>query len=433
MQQEFIVKKQSSKLLLIISILTSIYMLSGYTGELKNYLSLLSVTIWILVAFATNSQTFIKMFENKIGLILLWYLSAYLLLLLASAGSNSLKYFGVAIVNFWPLLMLLYYIKSGFSKDIKIIIRASLIFWVFICVYSIAFYIDNPSAARLLAADQTYYKDLIFVGGYGLAFGSVMLNSFLLDLLTNHYFKKNTHKIAVLMMIALLSYLVIMTESVITIIVNIIGIVSVLVINSYYNKHIYRALFVGALSILSLSLVLVYHFEIGIWIVSATNSINYDVILSRFNEIGYKVAYGFNSTNSSDLDLRISNTFDSVSLFLKSPLIGQGYKYGFNFIAGKELGIGAHSEWVDMLASIGLLGGIPFLALYYRTFKLERYYSKKRYSSAYFIVLIVLGLLNPFRTLHSQYAYLFLIPGIAYIFSKEVKEVNTLESERYIK
>lgn len=413
-------------IILILSVANIIYIISGFTGEFKNYLSLLMVLAWCFFAFIMKPKAFSRMMNTRVMLIFLWYIIFYFFMVLISSGLiNSIKYTGVGLTSFWPLFLFIYYYKDENYTGMIILIKIASVFWILTSLRSIGFYIENPSAARLLAADANYYGAKLFLGGYGLAFGSAILNTYLFDLIVNRVIRKKSSRFFFGILIAVMCFLIIKTESVITIIVNFLGILLVVFLRILKKKKFSRRILIVFLFLLLFVIFLFQIESIGKWIIHITSTSEYNVILSRFNEIGYKMVYGSNSTNSSDMNQRLGNIVDSFLLFLKSPIIGNGYKYGFIFIKGKELGIGAHCEWIDILAELGIMGGLPFLMLYSEALRLERRMTQKKWSTAYIFIVILLGLLNPFRTQQSQLALFFLVPSIAYV----IKTKSNFESE----
>lgn len=190
------------------------------------------------------------------------------------------------------------------------------------------------------------------------------------------------------------------------------------VIKTGCNKKMFALLTTILMIILSF-----YYMDIALWIIDITSESN-DIVFSRVGEIALKLAYGEAATGTGDLDARLSIIKTAIGSFWNSPIIGNGYQYGYIFDYSTLYGIGNHCEWLDALAAMGIVGGIPYLLIYIFAVLEERKYNNKRSSYAYIIVLFMLGLLNPFRTYQSHLVVFYVIISISYLlYIKELKHV----------
>ena len=79
--------------------------------------------------------------------------------------------------------------------------------------------------------------------------------------------------------------------------------------------------------------------------------------------------------------------------------------------------MGGHSEWADILANYGLLGGPPLILTVFLKLKKTRLSIrdkiKKSYYSYMIILFIVYGFIEPFlRIYHVGFAIFLFVPGI---------------------
>jgi len=155
--------------------------------------------------------------------------------------------------------------------------------------------------------------------------------------------------------------------------------------------------------------------NIGLFIIKQTDKQSTALDI-RISEIGRSMAYG---ENASYMESRRDIPIKSLKVFIKNPFIGIGYITGYNYIEAKILGLGNHGEWADALAMMGILGGVPYLLIYFYSVKNVCNYSKRFASPAWIITLVMMGLFNPFKTFQSHFALFFMINAIGYLVNKE--------------
>jgi hypothetical protein len=426
-----------NKLVMIIAIIFICYSLSGVNSNNYMYISFFMLCTWILVVFLTDNSSFIGVL-NKKKIIAFWFYITFFILtsIFSSTILDTFKNIAAAVILFSPMFILSYYLETKQIDNLYKIVIFTGFFWFFIAIRALQFYKLYPNAARVMASRPEVYGKIAIGGGYGLAYGSVIITVYLFDLLINGVIKKSYYKFLFLITITTLSFLVIQSRSTITILCLFIGliisfvlkIIKVLLPRQTIKSIIFLrriiSLFIFFIFIL---IILIFYKKIGIFIIEKTlNSEN--IILNRIRQIGIALVYnnnGFNDTD--DLFTRFNLLLKSYDTFLDNPIIGSGYKYGYAFELSGEY-IGNHSEWLDVFGRMGLLGGIPFILIFYYSVKIERIQMNKYIPATYVVVLFLLGLFNPFITFQSLFALFFLIPAIAFLIKQKLIKMELIHN-----
>lgn len=417
---------------LSLSVVTAIvficFTLSGSTHKNSMYISLALLIIWIVIAFLSNYTVFMKSLRQKQVVAFCIYLFFIFFTAIFKAGIfYTLKLIGGTLIIFSPLIIFSYYSKLNISK-LQFIYKISLGYFVFLSIRSIQFLINNKNAARYIAANRDAYGEIAVGGGYTLAYAAVILSVYLLDLLLNRKITYRRNRAFKYIIILILIYLVILTKSTLTIIWLFIGITITIIFRDpiKYSKSMGNSrslrrinfkfiLKIFVMVLLSILIVL-SSTKIGLLILNNTNST--DVLSMRFREIGYSLAYGLDS--SEYLVSRLLIPIKSILAFLKNPLIGRGYEYGY--VADQMYYyIGGHGEWADALGNMGILGAIPYFLVYYYSIKTERRNASNKIPSNYILIAILLGLFNPLKSFQAIFILMLVIPTITEMQMKKYR------------
>lgn len=224
-------------------------------------------------------------------------------------------------------------------------------------------------------------------------------------------------------MLAILVIVVIETRSTITVLGLIFGLLTSLIISFLGNKKgririNYRFIFASSVLLIAIIIIFMNINHIGHLIIEQTAGSN-NALYRRLYEVGIELAYlGHEDGGSNYLWSRLSRLSDSFELFISSPFIGNGYKYGYDFFSSKLLGIGNHSEWLDIMAVYGLIGGLPFLLIYYFAVKETQKYNNRTTMKTYVFAVIFLGLFNPMKSFQTHLIIFFVIPSSYILFKK---------------
>lgn len=417
-------------LIFLISVVLIGFATSGYNGQNTNYNLFIMFGLWVCTAIIINPRAFFRMFHKKTLIAFSLYILFFILLSIFSPNLfETAKVIGSTLVLFSPVLIYLYFIEIEQYNLFKLLVIISILIWVYFCITAIIFYSKNPSAARMLASNADAFNNLAIGGGYSLAYGSTIFAIYLFDICINKCISSKKLKLLFYIGIIIFSVLVIETLSTITIIGLFLGFSLVIIFKTIgwvkARKDDYKGikieqLIMGLLLCVILTVLLVNTKNIGSILIKETYSKN-DIISLRLQEVGVKLAYGDQNVGTGDFDLRMNIFKDTVSKFFKSPIIGNGYKYGFTFYGGAYEGIGNHEEWIDILAIHGLVGGIPFLLIYIYGAIWEGKYCNKFVSPSWIFTLFFLGIFNPFKSFQSNFIVFFMLPSIGWLLYKKEK------------
>lgn len=395
------------------------FTLSGSTHKNSMYISLALLIIWVATAFLSNYVVFMKSLRQKQVIAFCVYLFFIFFTAIFKAGIfYTLKLIGGTMIIFSPIIIYLYYYNLNKDK-LKLIVKLSLFYFIYLSIKSISFYKVNENAARRIAANEEVYGDIALGGGYALAYGAVLLIVYLTDLLVNKKITHRKNRFLIYGIIIILIYLVILTKSTLTIIWLFIGMIITIIFRDprKFSKSINKSRNLRSISfnyilkifsMLLLSIIVVLSStKIGLLILNNTNGT--DVLSMRFREIGYSLAYGLDS--SEYLISRLLIPIKSILAFLKNPLIGRGYEYGY--VADQMYYyIGGHGEWADALGSLGMLGTMPYFLVYYYSIKAERRIASNKIPSNYILIVILLGLFNPLKSFQAIFILMLVLPTI---------------------
>ena len=385
-------------------------MLTGIKG-IVNYLSFgLLILIFLIYYLGTKKG---KLHLNSAIVCFIMFIVFYIFTSLPNINTNYfLTYTSYYVLAFSPLMLLQSLIDADDEQLIKCTLFFGLVVWFAIAIISTAFYISHPSVTRLIAGGRSEYANSIF-GGYQLAYGSALLLVYLLQFLTDSQLGRKYRIICWIACIVLFVEIY-LTESTLTTFATIIGIIAWVFLDRKDPAKRKRSNLILGTILLAILFSYIYYYvsghlyEISSWLSSHSDA----VINRRLSEILNRVFY---SQASGHYTKRTDTLRNSFSLFIQSPLIGWGYKYGNVFSEGQHYGIGNHSEVLDALARYGLIGGIPFLCTYLFAM---RDYCKKRISLVFTI--FVLMFFNPFLYFQSQIPIFYFIPLMEYLVKKRV-------------
>lgn len=385
--------------------LVALFCVSGYKGIL-NMISAGFVCIIIICILACKH---LRIKKNKaVACILLFMIFYTITSFVDFHVEDFIVYFPYNLMIFSPVFVFL------FLKDnaTKLQMKKALIYALFILggigAITLVTYILNPSIARMAAAYQEQYSGMIF-GGYSFAYGSALLLVYLFANLKNGTIHK--YKWLTIVGIAFLFMIIFLTESSLTTFATIAGIIVTVIVDTkdgaanYSIKKFFKILIL--LGMIFVAYVIVEKNIDGI--MAFINRKSDTLFFYRIGEVLRSVFY---SDTTGHVEKRSGLIGASWKLFCQSPIIGWGYRYGNVFSLGKQFGIGNHSEFLDILAKHGLIGGIPLLGVYY--FGIKEYI--KKYSGL-LVSLIMLMFFNPFMTFTSFFIIFYVIPMFEYQFN----------------
>lgn len=389
------------------------YYISGYSSKAHNYIIIALFTIWVIFAFIEDTKSFSKAVSNDTLLWAILFLFYYFFTSIFFGDlTNTMEYIAKYILLFACVFQFKYYQARKNPREMKFIVVCSLFVWSFFAIKAIVFYITVPSAARTLASDFYAFDNIAIGGGYAIAFGSALLCVYLFERLINRKTSKKSIVLICGVIVLLLFYLLIKTESTLTLIACAVGMVLAIIRRIWRNDGKLSTLnrVILTMALLIVSIIIIFNFqEIGEWIINVTKDGTENTIIRRFNRIGQKMAYSSTgSTYENYVDERFSYIELSWQTFLKNPIFGVGFKSGNIFSELENNGVGMHSAICDILAQHGIVGFIPFLMFFIKALSKEC----KVYYNTYIAVMLFMVAVNPFEYFHAYAAIFMLIPMI---------------------
>ena len=398
-----------------------IYYISGYNGAGHNYIQAILFALWNLTAFwedRASYQRTILCVPNLFlcGFVLFYFFSS----IIVGDFIYTLEYLARYLMLYGCFTQFLYYKNRNKEGEMKAILGTSLLTYLLFSAGAIIFYIQNPSAARILASNRNAFDTIAIGGGYAIAFGAAILLVGLFEMLLDGRFHTTVfRKILCLLTVALLMLLIVKTESTITLIAAIAGLMLAIGNRGAYGKETekrgnYTRKIIGTVLIaLILMLILLNINSIGKWLMDSTFDSIDRVLPRRFYRIGEKLYY-FGSENVTEnyVDTRLNTVKMSWETFLQHPLIGVGYQCGNVFKELSAHGVGTHSMVFDILAQHGIIGSMLLFGFLFTAIKRVHSYIR---CNGYIGALLIMMALNPFSNFHGFFVVLVILPMFGYI------------------
>ena len=377
------------------------------------YIAFFLFVLWIIVAsFKTNIiKYYLLDAKNLILLILCFYF--FVTGLIGGTFLFSIKQVGATLIMYSPILVFDYYKIKKNQKSLPFVITSLIVVWMLCSVFAIYFYTTHPGSAKLYTADSTAFGNVAIGGGMLLGYGAAMLSCICVDML----FSKK-HKISLLIAILLSLFLLFKTESTITLICSLVGIVFSLVGSVFKTKKSVKYLlflfFVVAFAVFFFNIK-----GIGELVVSYGRSLN-STFGNRIVAFGYAMI-GDNSNGSYAFE-RASLILTSLQTFFEHPLFGVAHIHGNGYLGVENYGVGNHSAWLDILANYGIVFGSMHLFIYFKQVLEVSKTKNNIFSIGWIVCLVVMGLFNPIKAWHLNFVLFFLIPSLNIVnFSGERK------------
>lgn len=403
---------------ILIFVLYNIYYISGNNGPAHNYIIIALFMLWNVIAILENSTAYFNAIMNKtIGFLALFLLFYFISSIFVAEFIYTMEYIMVFLTFYGVVIQYNYYYYRNNIRDIQLGVASIFLSFIIFAIKAILFYIDNPSAARILAGNYYAFDMLAIGGGYAIAFGSAILIAFLFEMLINYKYKGSKLQVPVIIAIIILFYLLIQTESTITILSAVIGMVFAIIRKLFNGKKQTRNLVrrvLASLLIIVIAIVVLFNINnIGRQIMHMTSNSMDNVLSRRVYRIAEKMYYlGTDIDSENYVNVRWNTVKESWETFVANPLLGIGYKCGNIFSSLQNNGVGTHSEFADMLAQHGIIGSFGFFAFLISALNRQ---SKKCNCRAFLLTLIMMMLLNPFRYFHGYIVIFFLIPMLDHL------------------
>lgn len=392
------------------------------------YVAFACVLMFICIFLLGRSEIFIK----RKYLYLIWFVIGYSFLGLIYGGPiQIIKNISMVILVLAPFFIFDWTFspvrKNNREQNSKLLIKVMTPVLIYNVIATLYYLFRNPYIARYMANfDSSRGIDrsmgiivdlpIAIGGGYVLIYGIILLPVVLLYLAKNIYSKLLT-KISYITIAAFLLYFVIKSGFATAFILSTAGIIFVIL--SAKNQKIINNILIVSL-IIVVSIVLMNTQLLSDIINIITSVLPQDSIISvRLNEI-VPALYG-TSSNISSFSMRLNGLETTLNAFLENPILGVGYKVGFDYIAVSSF-IGLHTEWIDLLAQYGLFLGLPLLLFIGLSFKdllnIFKGTQMETIIKTVVFMIIVLGFLNPILTTSVFVIAMVYIPCLLTLYSK---------------
>lgn len=394
------------------------YMFFGSTGSEYLYISLALFVFWFASALISSREFVTRIVKDKKYIFFL-VADVYAFVSGLSVGGLvfSLKKLVATALLFSPILIYCFYKSTEEKRRIRFVLFCLILCWVISSVQAILFYSAHANSAKTLAADARAYGDIAIGGGMLLAYATALFASILTDM----FFQKKKRFWSVCLLILSL-YLLVKTESTITLICGIIGI-GVSIIGKPEKNQSWKIIKIAVVTLLMVWL-LVNLRTVGNGIINLGASIG-GVFGDRVKSFGYAL-YG-DTANGSYAFERLTKISESFMTFLRNPITGVCYLHGNGFIRPEQVGVGNHSAWMDAFANYGILFGSIFILPYALQMKDLLKNSSGIFTYGWIVCFVLMGLLNPIEGFQPNLFLFLIIPLMNQLFIIEKKEMEEQE------
>lgn len=402
-------------------ILIIIFILRGVQSE--NYYIYMLLILWFFAAYLTDIKAFSSLIKNKVVLAFLIYLLYTLSIsLIVENFMTSIGYSLGLLTMFFGIFVFNYYYKKYSLIHFEKLIFIFLSIWLYYCWKAIFFFTENENAARdIISHSDSQYESIAVGGGYGLGLGAAILGVFSISLI----FQKNNkrrYKVFFSFIFITSFLLVFQTGSTVILVAMILGIlltVPKLIITTSFLQESNNKIQFLKMSITSFLFILIIYLwanlaSVGKYINSIASNFN-PLYESRLQLIGDKL---MGKGSSGTLEVREFLYNKSYETFLDNFFFGTVYINGLSI---NPL-IGGHSELLDTLAKVGLIGGLSYFLIFIINISIIRYKTRKFYSASFIFTFVILFLYNPFNFNQANFILFFLIPALSTVFVKKYEK-----------
>lgn len=392
-------KPRISKLLLFLFACFFFFLLNGY-GRTSNYISsFLMVPVLLVIASSTN-----RMLPKKVANFIFFYL----FYCVTSVTNYSSIYYLISSCIIYNLLIFVpmfagdYLVKFDNHSKKRIFALLCLI-WDFIALVSTITFFKSENGGRDFAADHT--GDFLG-GGYNAAFGSAILCVVLISYFFQYKSKLPNKGLMILTFVLSVAH-VISTQSTITIVAMLVGVLLVFVYGRDSSKNIVKRRISTAFIVICAILFIINVSAIGSLLIKLSGQVSSELYSKRLFEVG---KYLLSGDATWHMNARLVTLTNSINTFFQHPLLGIGYKYGNTYSLLAANGVGSHSELLDTFAQFGLIGGIPFILIFIYQIKELNKSSPVYVATPLFVSFALLFCFNPFLSAQSNFIIFTFLP-----------------------
>ena len=365
-------------------------MVSDYRA-INNQLIGLITTILTIFHLMTIGGIRCDVLERKTKNCLFFFLIYYTITSLFEFDFRSwVSSFMILIIVITPFF-LCKYVKRNTVLMKSIVISFFLIWGVFVvlCYKTCS---EIPDLARMMTSDRRSFIYILNGGGYPMGYGCAILVTYLYNLLIFNKirgFALNLFAISgiifMIITVLVINSFIILLSMLVGIIVSTINRISSISGSKIISYMLFLFIFIiFCFNIRGILNFLIEHTENDFW-------------SKRWTETYASVVLG---QNSNHVDTRNYVYQVSIDGFCKSPIVGNGYKFGNIFEKDNMVWVGNHSTFWDTLAQFGLIGGIPlFVFLLYPLRRARKDGEDLVYLLPFYIMLCLNPVLNCYHVM----------------------------------
>lgn len=403
--------------LTLIPFITFIFLKIGSANTVSiTNITLVLFYVWFLSVFFAKPRVVFKILnQNHYYSLFIFLLFLFLGLSFANGVFTSIKAIGAFIQVLAPIFMYEFYSRFLSKKTMRNLIVVTLGIYIYYSLKTIIYLKLNPLAAREMVSIGVD-DSLLIGGGFSLAYGFAILIPVLVYLIINNskFIKQifiNNFSTRVLIIFAVITFLVTVYQSMfaISFLIMLFGsLYALLRMNKDKAKN--NILFFGVI----LLVVTFFLFANQLMPLLQNYLASLNTVISNKLLVLLNLSDYANIEDTGSMGVRLQLYMNSFYIWLENPFFGIAYKYDFSTTKMIALGMGDHSEWLDLLAKYGLFS--VFLMIY--IFKAKKVYKYNQGYKLGFILFIILGFLNPIYIFNIFFIVFFYTPLLDdYFFS----------------
>ena len=360
------------------------------------------VALWSLTAIALGGIS-LSVSKDTVCMIIWVYLAiiSYVFFRRIYASYEILYYLPMAILFFMPYYVAKFYFNRNMADFVKKLALASVVGLIVGQIFSIYYSSIVPGIMKTIEKTWDDKVTPYLKSGIG-GFGFVYLTMFSAISVIASFkgIKRVSLKIFLIFFVILSIVCLIQSTYTTAILIGIVGLL-IMLINKIKDRSV-RII----LCVLIPMLLIIFANLIGTFLINLP--VTGEGTNTRLREIGDLIVNGEVGIN---LEGRMTHLTQSLECFFHLPFLGS------NFTTSGAYSIGTHSEWFDILGSLGIIGAIPVFATLYFKLKFINDNVKKHTGGttykAIIITFIIFGFLDPIiRIYHLGLAMFLVIPGI---------------------
>ena len=397
--------------------LFSLFAISGF-GRTTNILAVIFMLVYLVLNFK-------KRFYGDGGKSIVCFIIffAYKLIVGFINMQSEYYYLGTTVlwtlVEFFPIIIAFDFLDSSNPKY-----RRRLLFWLSILffgitLYSVFIFFGETIGGR---AFVTSSRGQWIGGGYPIAYSCALLASVLLFCLKGK--QRGIISFILLLLGIVFCFLhLFYTQSVITLVASVVGVLLVLLFVSRKNNTLssLRIILSTTFLVYSMLMFFITRQEIGNWLINYGTTVKNQVFSQRIQEIGLFFTNSFTTNHMGVRSLTLTRSFET---FLKNPLFGSSYLVGDTFELFETIGIFNHSEILDSLAKYGVVGFAPLFLVFFYQFKIIIKQSGLSFAIPLLGCFLILTFFNPFISAQTCFMLFLYIPLLLKVRTETKNELH---------